>query len=310
MFLEISQNSQENTCARAFFNNVATLLKKRLWHRCFPVNFAKFLGTPFLQNTSGRLFLTCFVCKRRHSKLKGNVEKSFTTAGYSDWKHALSSFDEHQVASYHRLAMTYEVIVPQCGDVKEAQNESTTSQMELNDIAVNIRNNFYSIICDEYTDISNKEQLSFCIRWVDKFLVAHEEFLGFYEVPNTKIETLVKIIKDILLRFQLSLQLCRGQCFDGASNILGRRSGVAIQIDKEQPKAHYTHCHCHSLNLSIKDVTRSSKMLSDLMDTAGEIFVLIKFSLKRDKLLENLKGQIKNSEQIIPNKITKLSTTR
>ena len=26
----------------------ATLLKKRLWHRCFSVNFAKFLRTPFL----------------------------------------------------------------------------------------------------------------------------------------------------------------------------------------------------------------------------------------------------------------------
>ena len=35
----------------------ATLLKKRLWHRCFPVNFAKILRTPFLQNTSGRLLL-------------------------------------------------------------------------------------------------------------------------------------------------------------------------------------------------------------------------------------------------------------
>ena len=35
----------------------ATLLKKRLWHRCFPVNFAKFLRTQFLQNTSGRLLL-------------------------------------------------------------------------------------------------------------------------------------------------------------------------------------------------------------------------------------------------------------
>ena len=32
-------------------------LKKRLWHRGFPVNFAKFLRTPFLQNTSGRLLL-------------------------------------------------------------------------------------------------------------------------------------------------------------------------------------------------------------------------------------------------------------
>ena len=35
----------------------ATLFKKRLWHRCFPVNFAKLLRTSFLQNTSGQLFL-------------------------------------------------------------------------------------------------------------------------------------------------------------------------------------------------------------------------------------------------------------
>ena len=32
-------------------------IKKRLWHRCFPGNFAKFSRTPFLQNTSGRLLL-------------------------------------------------------------------------------------------------------------------------------------------------------------------------------------------------------------------------------------------------------------
>ena len=34
-----------------FFSAVpqpATLLKKRLWHRCFPVNFTKFIRTPFL----------------------------------------------------------------------------------------------------------------------------------------------------------------------------------------------------------------------------------------------------------------------
>ena len=39
MFLEILLNSQENTSAR--------VLKKRLWHRCFLVNFTKFLRTPF-----------------------------------------------------------------------------------------------------------------------------------------------------------------------------------------------------------------------------------------------------------------------
>ena len=53
VFLEVLQNSLENTCARvSFFNKVeglkpATLLK-RDWHMCFPVNFVKFLRTPFL----------------------------------------------------------------------------------------------------------------------------------------------------------------------------------------------------------------------------------------------------------------------
>ena len=51
MFLKISQNSQENTCA------IVSLVIKlqaeaELWHRCFPVNFSKFLRTPFWQNTS------------------------------------------------------------------------------------------------------------------------------------------------------------------------------------------------------------------------------------------------------------------
>ena len=55
-------------CQSLFFNKVADLRdrwKKRTWLRCFPVNFAKFLRAPFLQNTSGRLhflymLLTCF----------------------------------------------------------------------------------------------------------------------------------------------------------------------------------------------------------------------------------------------------------
>ena len=41
----------KNTCSRVFFNKIGglrpvTLLKKRLWHKCFLVNFAKFLRTP------------------------------------------------------------------------------------------------------------------------------------------------------------------------------------------------------------------------------------------------------------------------
>ena len=58
MFLEMSLNSQENMRASLFLNKVAdtrtaTLAEEKLIKRYkfFPVNFAKFLRTPFLQNT-------------------------------------------------------------------------------------------------------------------------------------------------------------------------------------------------------------------------------------------------------------------
>ena len=101
LFLEISQNSEENTCARVsfsiksiepvvqrfcrkcilrnfakftgkhlfqglYFNKVAGLglackfIEKEALAQVFSVNFAKFLKTPFLQNTSERLLL-CFI---------------------------------------------------------------------------------------------------------------------------------------------------------------------------------------------------------------------------------------------------------
>ena len=56
VFLEISQNLPENTCARGVgFNKIvglrpATLFKMTL-HRCFPVNFMKFLRTPFYRTS-------------------------------------------------------------------------------------------------------------------------------------------------------------------------------------------------------------------------------------------------------------------
>ena len=44
----------KHLCQSLFLNKVATLRpstlsRKRLWHRCFPVNFAKFLRTSFIK---------------------------------------------------------------------------------------------------------------------------------------------------------------------------------------------------------------------------------------------------------------------
>ena len=185
------------------------------------------------------------------------------------------------------------------------------SNSVLRSLLKKIEGNIYSTMCDEYTDCSNHEQLTFCLRWVEA-LKAHETFLGFYEIPDIKSSTIVSVIKDILTRYQLSMENFRGQCYDGARNMFGKTSGVAVELQKLQPKANYTHCHAHSLSLSVKDVTKKVKILGDTMGTAREIIVLIKYSPKRENLLGKIKEQIECNEEveIKANSISKLSETR
>ena len=63
---------RKHLCYSLFFNEIAglrpaILLKERLWHKCFPVNFAKFLRTPFLQNTSGNCFCSDILNSQRQT---------------------------------------------------------------------------------------------------------------------------------------------------------------------------------------------------------------------------------------------------
>ena len=94
---------------------------------------------------------------------------------------------------------------------------------------------------DEYTDITNKEKFSFCIRTVDDKLEVKEDLLGLYELENIKSVTVVNAITNILLRFNVSLQHYRWQMYDGASNMMGKKSGLATKLLIEQPKALVTH---------------------------------------------------------------------
>ena len=70
---------------------------------------------------------------------------------------------------------------------------------------------WFSIIADKATDVVNTEQLNLSIRWVSDDYEVHEDPIGLYRVPDTKAETLFKVIKDILIRCNLPLALYRGQ---------------------------------------------------------------------------------------------------
>ena len=152
---------------------------------------------------------------------------------------------------------------------------------------------FFSIIGDEGTDVSNNEQLSFCLRTLDENLDPFEDFIGFYDLENIKS----------------SLENCRGQTYDGASNMMGKKSGVSTQIFAEQPKAVAIHCQGHSLSLSVKSLTNECDILRDTLSVVGEICILVKFSPKRENLLGNINDNIEKGQEDVEQikKLTKLS---
>ena len=116
----------------------------------------------------------------------------------------------------------------------------------------------------EIISISNKEQQSFCVKTVGDNFNVDEDFLGFYEIGNVKSETVFKAIKDILLRFYLDLDDCRGQTYDETSNMMGKYTGVLTKISAERHKAIETH---FQLSVEVKSLTKDCKITRSTMRT-------------------------------------------
>lgn len=112
---------------------------------------------------------------------------------------------------------------------------------------------YFTLIVNETSDISRLEQVSISFRIVSQDLTIKEIFIEFYETANTSAETLFAIILDVLARFNLDISELRGQCFDGASNVSGRISGLQARIREVEPRAVYVHCVAHTLNLVVQD---------------------------------------------------------
>ena len=166
----------------------------------------------------------------------------------------------------------------------------------LRQIADDIRSHrYFAIIVDETTDISHKEQVSICIRHVNENFQIHEDFIGLYATACTDAEALSKIIKDALLRMNLSLQNLRGQCYDGASNMSGVNTGVQRRIKDEQPKALYIHCRNHCLNLALQDASSIVHTVRDALSLTNDIANYFRESAKRSGILETTLQELSSS---------------
>jgi hypothetical protein len=85
---------------------------------------------------------------------------------------------------------------------------------------------------------------------------------------------------------------CRGQGYDGASNMSGVYGGVSSLILNEHPKATYVHCVAHCLDLAIHDVINQCAVIGNCMSFVKEIIDFIRRSPKRLAILKEISNQM------------------
>ena len=78
--------------------------------------------------------VTCFICKKHLKKLEmeKNKEEPFLSTDFHNWKKALDSFKEHQKSKCRIAALTFEITIPQCGNIQEMTSEKIKSNMQEN----------------------------------------------------------------------------------------------------------------------------------------------------------------------------------
>jgi len=120
-------------------------------------------------------------------------------------------------------------------------------------IIVEIRQaKYFSMMFDTTPDLAHREQMSEVIRYVhihETSVKIKESFIDFFEIHEKTPEELAAEILSKLDADGLRVEDCRGQTYDSAAVMSGRRTGVQTRIRGKNPRALYVPCDSHSLNL-------------------------------------------------------------
>ncbi|PVH64239.1 hypothetical protein PAHAL_2G220600 [Panicum hallii] len=145
----------------------------------------------------------------------------------------------------------------------------------------------FAILADECSDISHKEQLALCLRYVDASGRPCEHFLGVVHVDDTTSLSLKDAIEALLVSHGLTLTRIRGQGYDGASNMRGDIKGLKTLIMQESPSAYYIHCFAHQLQLVLVTVAKGNNDCVWFFDQVSLLLNIVGVSCKRHGMLRD-----------------------
>ena len=144
---------------------------------------------------------------------------------------------------------------------------------------------FFTLIADETTNTSTREQVSVCLRYLERDPISNkisikEDFLDFVMATSTTGEHLAELLIETLNNAGINTMNMRAQGYDGAANMSGKYNGVQARILQIVPGAMYVHCKSHCLNLAIVHSCKDTSV-RNVMSTVQEVAFSFDYSSKK-----------------------------
>ena len=155
----------------------------------------------------------------------------------------------------------------------------------------------FSILIDEYRDVSGHEQLSICFRYVKEGIVT-ERFYTAYQIDQQDAFTITNLnIIPMLENLNFSAKLV-GLGADGASVMKGHEGGV-FGLLRQHYNITYVHCHSHRLHLVMNKFIALTPQAKQLLDLYRSLYAVFSPSRNRavfeqNQLLLHPKEQLKS----------------
>ena len=145
---------------------------------------------------------------------------------------------------------------------------------ELTQLDENNKQDWFSILIDESTDIAVNKHLVVYIRFVTKAGEPKTCFFKNVTITNPKSTAAViyECLKKALKDDGIDITRCIGFGSDGAAVMVGKENGVAALVKSESPHCISIHCLAHRLNLASSQASKDIEYLKEVEKVLADLF--------------------------------------